>query len=114
MGENFRYEKPLLIEMSLQSAAGTTCSTGTVQTGCSVGSCVKNARCTVGDLPTYCANGSDTFGTCSYCNSGSADNNDYSAIGCTGGGMAATQCTGGVVAGYSCSTGSTIRPCICE
>ncbi len=117
MGQKIRYERPLLIDMSIQSATGgaTVCSSGTNRVNCNSGSCVGVATCNYGDYPTNCsAVGNNTYvGNCSFCGVGYGVGGGYDTLYCKTGGTAAAYCIQGAVAGKQCSGGQTVVPCTC-
>lgn len=115
MKTKFRYDRPVLIEMSMQSATGgaTVCYSGINQANCKSGSCVALASCRNGDYPTNCSTGNTALGTCSFCGTGDGVDAGFDTLFCTTGGTAAGHCIQGVVAGRQCSRGTTIVACRC-
>ena len=122
MGDRFKYEKPVLIDMTQSSVVGVSeCTEGTFQADCTGGSCVSQACCQYGLYTGYCANGTYACGTNALCytccETGSFLGGGSSKYGrgktdycyCYGGTSAAQDCVEGLRTTWYCDTGSNVE-----
>jgi hypothetical protein len=122
MNVKFKYEKPLFVDLSVESAVGTTCSTGNdASYYCNSGSCPPLAQCYTGTKAQLCYTvGSSTCNPSSNsfckacCKTGNTVASGITVCECNAGISAAWRCTnGGKASGGSgtCSTGGNYDYC---
>ena len=96
--KKFKYERPYIVDLSLENAEGAVCTNGDITTGdsggCSDGSCVANSRCNSGIAAMLCVNGSNAGGKgfcVGCCTTGTGNAGPY-ACWCSPGNTAGWQC----------------------
>jgi hypothetical protein len=125
MKERMKYERPALIDLSAETAAGAiclsgdmevNCYTGNIQSGtCYDGSCVIASMCQSGTAANMCNQGTRACaqGVCKGCCTsgtnvvgGCSSGTGYGCYCTATGSMASWQCNSGGVAEQNCGTGS--------
>jgi hypothetical protein len=119
MKTKFRYETPMLVDLSAESALGTTCSGygGNVDWMCGAGSCPMYSQCATGTRAQTCySNGSSACepagnpNCMACCQTGSSPESVYTCY-CIPGYGATWTCGYGGNDGTNCSSGGNYPNC---
>ena len=121
MTKRFRYEIPILANLSGESAVGATCSMyGDDATGylCTEGSCPPSSQCGTGTYAQWCTSGMNAHNTydancVSCCSSGSGVSAPSYACYCNSGYGSVMQCNYGGNATMDCPAGANYEYAFC-
>lgn len=118
MGDRFKYEKPVLIDMTLGTVlGGADCNYGYGVSECGSGSCISKGDCQYGLYTGYCWTGNFACGTSVQCyiccDDGSMVGSYMGKYGkgitakcwCNSGSAAAESCENGTRTSWACNTG---------
>ena len=117
MKAKFKYEAPLLVDLSVESVKAGSCETGNeISFICVEGSCAPMSDCYAGQGAQKCTTGSlahDWSGNtnCAGCCQTGTSNSPTHTCWCNPGYGAAWTCTYGGMDGQNCFTGGNVGNC---